>query len=216
MKIKFIIYKYNKLYSIIMNLEYETSEKTQIILMNICKMLRDRRMIKNSKELYSIIKNIGDNLEVNFNYESKNIAIKIIYNSITTIKDSNDIENFLDKYSKYHKFIVITSLSKKAFKQFDEYPLTEVFQEIELMVNVLEHDLQPKFRLLTKSEVDEYFKTFENKKREMPRIVDSDPVARYFGAKIGDIFEIIRPSVTTGESITYRIVVQGSLNFLNY
>jgi DNA-directed RNA polymerase I, II, and III subunit RPABC1 len=199
-----------------MNLEYETSEKTQIILMNICKMLRDRRMIKNSKELYSIIKNIGDNLEVNFNYESKNIAIKIIYNSITTIKDSNDIENFLDKYSKYHKFIVITSLSKKAFKQFDEYPLTEVFQEIELMVNVLEHDLQPKFRLLTKSEVDEYFKTFENKKREMPRIVDSDPVARYFGAKIGDIFEIIRPSVTTGESITYRIVVQGSLNFLNY
>jgi DNA-directed RNA polymerase subunit H (RpoH/RPB5) len=216
MKIKFIIYKYNKLYSIIMNLEYETSEKTQIILMNICKMLRDRRMIKNSKELYSIIKNIGDNLEVNFNYESKNIAIKIIYNSITTIKDSNDIENFLDKYSKYNKFIVITSLSKKAFKQFDEYPLTEVFQEIELMVNVLEHDLQPKFRLLTKSEVDEYFKTFENKKREMPRIVDSDPVARYFGAKIGDIFEIIRPSVTTGESITYRIVVQGSLNFLNY
>jgi len=216
MKIKFIIYKYNKLYSIIMNLEYETSEKTQIILMNICKMLKDRRMIKNSKELYSIIKNIGDNLEVNFNYESKNIAIKIIYNSITTIKDSNDIENFLDKYSKYHKFIVITSLSKKAFKQFDEYPLTEVFQEIELMVNVLEHDLQPKFRLLTKSEVDEYFKTYENKKREMPRIVDSDPVARYFGAKIGDVFEIIRPSVTTGESITYRIVVQGSLNFLNY
>jgi len=216
MKIKFIIYKYNKLYSIIMNLEYETSEKTQIILMNICKMLKDRRMIKNSKELYSIIKNIGDNLEVNFNYESKNIAIKIIYNSITTIKDSNDIENFLDKYSKYNKFIVITSLSKKAFKQFDEYPLTEVFQEIELMVNVLEHDLQPKFRLLTKSEVDEYFKTYENKKREMPRIVDSDPVARYFGAKIGDIFEIIRPSVTTGESITYRIVVQGSLNFLNY
>lgn len=199
-----------------MNLEYETSEKTQIILMNICKMLNDRRMIKNSKELYGIIKNIGDNLEVNFNYESKNIAIKIIYNSITTIKDSNDIENFLDKYSKYNKFIVITSLSKKAFKQFDEYPLTEVFQEIELMVNVLEHDLQPKFRLLTKSEVDEYFKTYENKKREMPRIVDSDPVARYFGAKIGDIFEIIRPSVTTGESITYRIVVQGSLNFLNY
>jgi len=199
-----------------MNLEYETSEKTQIILMNICKMLKDRKMIKSSKDLYSIIKNIGDNLEVNFNYESKNVAIKIIYNSITTIKDSNDIENFLDKYSKYHKFIVITSLSKKAFKQFDEYPLTEVFQEIELMVNVLEHDLQPKFRLLTKTEVDEYFKTFENKKREMPRIVDSDPVARYFGAKIGDIFEIIRPSVTTGESITYRIVVQGSLNFLNY
>jgi DNA-directed RNA polymerase subunit H (RpoH/RPB5) len=179
-------------------------------------MLKDRGLVKNYNDFYNVIKNVGDNLEINIHYESKSFAIKIIYNNITTINDSNDIENFLDKYSKYNKFIVITSLSKKAFKQFDDYPLTEVFQEIELMVNILEHDLQPKFKLLTKSEVDEYFKTFENKKREMPRIVDSDPVARYFGAKIGDIFEIVRPSVTTGESITYRIVVQGSLNFLNY
>ena len=34
--------------------------------------------------------------------------------------------------------------------------------------------------------------------------------------KIGDIFEITRPSVTTSEAISYRIVVQGNLNFLNY
>ena len=56
----------------------------------------------------------------------------------------------------------------------------------------------------------------DNKKREMPRILDSDPVARYFGAKVGDILEIIRPSITTIEAVTYRIVVQGTLNFLNY
>jgi DNA-directed RNA polymerase subunit H (RpoH/RPB5) len=199
-----------------MNLEYDQSEKTQIILLNICKMLQDRKLIKSYADLYNIIKNIGENLEVNINYESKSFAIKIIYNNITTIKDSNDIENFLDKYSKHHKFIIISSLSKKAYKQLQEYPFTEVFQEIELLVNILEHDLQPKFRLLSKNEYDEYFKTFENKKREMPRILDSDPVARYFGAKIGDIIEIIRPSITTGEAISYRIVVQGNLNFLNY
>lgn len=199
-----------------MNLEYDQSEKTQIILLNICKMLQDRKLIKSHAELYNVIKNIGENLEVNINYESKSFAIKIIFNNITTIKDSNDIENFLDKYSKHHKFLVISSLSKKAYKQLLEYPLTEVFQEIELLVNIMEHDLQPKFRVLTKSEYDEYFKTFENKKREMPRILDSDPVSRYFGAKIGDVFEITRPSITTGEAISYRIVVQGNLNFLNY
>jgi len=199
-----------------MNLEYDISEKTQIILLNICKMLQDRKLIKNYNDLYDNIKKVGDNLEININYESKSFAIKIIYNSITTIKDSGDIENFLDKYSKYHKFIVISSVSKKAYKQFIEYQSTEVFQEIDLMVNILEHDLQPKFRLLTKPEVDEYFVTFDNKKREMPRILDSDPVARYFGAKIGDILEIIRPSVTSVEAYTYRIVVQGSLNYLNY
>jgi DNA-directed RNA polymerase subunit H (RpoH/RPB5) len=199
-----------------MNLEYDQTEKTQIILKNICKMLNDRKLVINSNDLYNNIKNISENLEIGINYEQKSYAIKIIYNSITTIKDSNDIDKFLDKYSKYHKFIVITSVSKKAYKQFNDYPQTEVFQEIELMVNVLEHDLQPKFRLLTKQEVDEYFDTFQNKKREMPRILDSDSVARYFGAKIGNIFEIVRPSITSGESVSYRIVVQGNLNFLNY
>jgi DNA-directed RNA polymerase subunit H (RpoH/RPB5) len=199
-----------------MNLEYNIDEKTQVILLNVSKMLKDRNMIKDYKHFYNNIKNVGENLEVIINYENNNIAIKIIYNNITTIKDSNDIETFLDKYNKYHKFLIISSISKKAYKQFDDYKNTEVFQEIELMINILEHDLQPKFRLLNKQEYDEYFKTFDNKKREMPRIIDSDPIARYFGAKIGDIFEITRPSVTTGEAISYRIVVQGNLNFLNY
>lgn len=149
-----------------MNLEYTPAEKTQIILLNISKMLKDRRLIKDHTDFYTNIKKIGDNLEIATNYESKAFAIKIIYNSITTIKDSNDIDNFLDKYSKYNKFIVITSLSKKAYKQLEEYPLTQVFQEIDLMVNILEHDLQPKFRLLTKTEVEEYFKAFDNKKEK--------------------------------------------------
>jgi len=199
-----------------MNLEYDVNEKTQIILMNISKMLKDRNIIKNHLSFYDTIKNINDTLEVNTNYENNNIAIKIIYNNINTIKDHNEIENFLDKYNKYHKFFIVTSLSKKAYKQFDEFPQTEIFQEIELMVNILEHDLQPKFRLLTKKEVEEYFVSFQNKKREMPRILDSDPVSRYFGAKNGDIIEITRPSVTTIDAITFRIVVQGNLNFLNF
>jgi DNA-directed RNA polymerase subunit H (RpoH/RPB5) len=199
-----------------MNLEYDVNEKTQIILLNISKMLKDRNMIKNYEAFYNTIKNVGDTLEVNTNYENNNIAIKIIYNNINTIKDHTEVEKFLDKYNKYHKFFIVTSLSKKAYKQFDEYPQTEIFQEIELMVNILEHDLQPKFRLLNKKEVEEYFNTFQNKKREMPRILDSDPVARYFGAKNGSILEITRPSVTTIDAITYRIVVQGNLNFLNF
>jgi DNA-directed RNA polymerase subunit H (RpoH/RPB5) len=199
-----------------MNLEYDVNEKTQIILLNISKMLKNRNIIKNHESFYNTIKNISDTLEVNTNYENNNIAIKIIYNNINTIKDHTEVEKFLDKYNKYHKFFVVTSLSKKAYKQFDEFPQTEIFQEIELMVNILEHDLQPKFRLLNKKEVEEYFNTFQNKKREMPRILDSDPVSRYFGAKNGDIIEIIRPSVTTIDAITYRIVVQGNLNFLNF
>ena len=87
-----------------MNLEYDNDEKTQIILMNISKMVQTRKLVKDYNNFYNAIKKIGDNLEVNINYENSNIAIIIIYNNITILKDSNDIELFLDKYSKYHKF----------------------------------------------------------------------------------------------------------------
>jgi multimeric flavodoxin WrbA len=93
-----------------MNLEYNIDEKTQVILLNVSKMLKDRNMIKDYKHFYNNIKNVGENLEIIINYENNNIAIKIIYNNITTIKDSNDIETFLDKYNKYHKFLIISSI----------------------------------------------------------------------------------------------------------
>ena len=39
-------------------------------------------------------------------------------------------------------------------------------------------------------------------------------MSRYYGAKIGDIFRIIRPSMTAGKNIFYRRVVKGSLDIL--
>ena len=49
----------------------------------------------------------------------------------------------------------------------------------------------------------------------MPRMLDSDPVSRYFGAVVGDVFEITNYSTTTIEAIDYAIVVQGNLEFLS-
>ena len=40
----------------------------------------------------------------------------------------------------------------------------------------------------------------------MPRLLSSDPVARYFGMKSGDVCRIIRNSQMTGETSYYRMV----------
>ena len=39
-------------------------------------------------------------------------------------------------------------------------------------------------------------------------------MSRYYNAKVGDIFKIIRPSLTAGKNIFYRKVVLGNINQL--
>ncbi len=75
--------------------------------------------------------------------------------------------------------------------------------------NPMEHELVPEHILLTKEEAEELLKHLKIRKRQLPWIRASDPIARKLGARPGDVILIIRRSPTAGKSVYLRVVVHG-------
>jgi DNA-directed RNA polymerase I, II, and III subunit RPABC1 len=82
----------------------------------------------------------------------------------------------------------------------------EIFLYTEVIFNRTKHRLVPKHVLLTEAEKKDLLITYDCKDTQIPRMVTSDFICRYFGAKPGDIFMIYRPSPSSGIYITYRVV----------
>jgi len=76
------------------------------------------------------------------------------------------------------------------------------------MTNILNHQLVPKYEILDKKEKELVLEKFGITVKELPFILPSDPVVKIINAKPGDVLRIKRESLTAGESIYYRVVVE--------
>ena len=76
-------------------------------------------------------------------------------------------------------------------------------------LDIEKHDLVPKHELLNEKEKEEVLKRFGITIRQLPRILELDPMIVLLKGKVGDVVRITRESSTAGEIEYYRVVIKG-------
>jgi len=197
------------------SVEYSTKEVSSIVLTNVLKMCMRRNLIDEIETIFE--KNNDDFVSkgmIDFkDNKNKKISVHLYTGKIASIVQGSPLDDYLKNNTDVHKIVIMKDPSKKTAKQISsEYPNSEIFFEYEMMEDIPSKLFIPEHILLTNDERKEFLEIF--KETELAKINDTDMMSRYYAAQIGDIFKIVRPSLTAGKNVFYRKVVPGNINQL--
>lgn len=189
------------------------------VLTNLIYMLTERGILKKENEeknIKNIISNISEEKIFKIKSETSNAIynVMIVNGKISTINKIIGFDNFINLSNNQNRIFIGNNISQKAFKQFLEKKNSEVFFEKDLMIDIVKHKYQPKFKLLSDEEKQQKLKDYNIESKFESKMLSTDPIARYFNAKPGDIFRIKRPSTFSGESFHYRLVVESPISVI--
>ncbi|KAF4384779.1 hypothetical protein G4B88_007087 [Cannabis sativa] len=116
-------------------------------------------------------------------------------------QDSSGVDNMLRPSMKA---IVVFKEKLPNINKLRRQCGAEIFQEEELLVNVTEHALVPKHEVLTEEEKKALLEFYNISDSQLPWIRTTDPIARYYGLRRGQVVKITRHSELEGQSVIYR------------
>jgi DNA-directed RNA polymerase subunit H (RpoH/RPB5) len=197
------------------NVEYSNKEINAIVMENVLKMLERRNLIKSWSDSFKKIANDIATKSI-FEIELKdktNYGIYLVNAKLTSIVQGTPLDEYLSNHIDVHKIIIARDVAKKVVKQIvGEYANAEFFFESEMLEDIPSKTFIPEHQLIGAEEKAELLSKFSE--TELARIFLTDMMSRYYAAKVGDIFRIIRPSFTAGKNVFYRRVVNSSWDIL--
>lgn len=141
-----------------------------------------------------------DNTVIKFLYNKQEVKISLINRLIETLKEKYKLIIFIQLYDEK----ISTYL-----QAIDTLDHVQVFDYKRLMFNILEHRYIPEFKYIADYELI----NLNLNKKQLPVILQSDPIAHYFNMKNEDIYEITRHKYKT-----YRICrgkINDKIDFIN-
>jgi DNA-directed RNA polymerase subunit H (RpoH/RPB5) len=211
--------------------EVNNKDKINIVLLNTLKMLSSRGLLdkKHIETRYAEIKDKEpDELMFDIKMDvGNNFIVKFIFFKVNTVTKIASILETLLKLKNKNKIIIVEDINKKIYKQIMLNPDIEIFWHHELMINIIDHVLVPEHTAIPLSYLpnhldpegkyvnsDKFYDIYLTTTALCPKIEVIDPIARYYKYVPGQIIQIKRPSLTSGYTISYRVVINASINKL--
>lgn len=143
-----------------------------------------------------------DNMYIRFFEEDKSFAKNDLKNNYAEIIEENgDTINVIIIIKDKIAAAVKTELEKNTYANL------EIFTHNELIFNITKNYLVPKHILMNEEEKQEVYNKYNMKNNDhFQQILVTDPVAKYYAMRVGDLCKIIRSSPSSGVGISYRAV----------
>ncbi|XP_077241674.1 DNA-directed RNA polymerase V subunit 5A-like isoform X1 [Tasmannia lanceolata] len=127
------------------------------------------------------------------------VKLPIIRGIYTQVKEVNLNRMILIVQSK------MTPQAKQAIAEIFPFKV-ELFQIQDLLINITKHVLMPEHYMLTPEEKEKLLKQYSVEDKQLPRILETDAIARYYGLEKGQVVKVTYGGEITGDHVTFRCV----------